>query len=134
MKRTGQAGIEAMLAVIALVILLAVGIATLHTWSPGFRAAVNGQQYRVQKADDATRYETLRTVEDTCRAMQASYRSDIAAYKAYAEAGDVDLATQMLIRINRTACTYNEYMRKNSFVWKGAVPRDIDENLAIVTR
>ena len=135
MKRNGVSFPEVLaFLVLAMAVMVGIVIPVLYSWSPGFRATWNRQQHRVQKADDATRYETLRTVEDTCRAMQASYQADVSAYRAYADAGDTELATQMLIRINRTACTYNEYVRKNSYVWRGQVPKDIDAPLVIVTK
>ena len=58
----------AFLAVLAVIILLAVG----YSIAPGVREAVNENQFAVQKADDATNYKTIKKVEDTCRAMIAS--------------------------------------------------------------
>ena len=42
--------------VIAIVFLLAIG----YHVAPGVREAINENQYAVQKADDATNYETLK--------------------------------------------------------------------------
>ena len=36
----------------------------------------NSYGFAVQKVDDATRYETQKKVEDTCRAMIANYEAD----------------------------------------------------------
>lgn len=96
------------------------------------RGAWNNQMYSVQKADDATRYETLKTVEDTCRAMQSSYKADASMVDTYLQSGNMEWAQQVAIRANRTAATYNEYILKNSFIWKGAVPPDIASELKTI--
>lgn len=113
------------------ILILALAPAFVNVTKTG-RGLWNRQMYGVQKVDDATRYSTLRDVEDTCRTMQASYAADVGAYKAYVAAGQADIAVQVLIRANRTATTYNEFVRKNSYVWKGAIPADIDVDLPLV--
>lgn len=88
----------------------------------------------VQKADDATNYETRRKVEDTCRSMIASYQSDRLVYEQY-NGGNEDQqswADQAKMRANKTAVTYNEYILKNSYVWAGNIPNDIDYELEIL--
>lgn len=97
------------------------------------RSAWNRWFYDVQKADDATLYETRRKVEDTCRAMMASYNVDKLMYEQYkdhAEAEQRGWSEQAKIRANKTAAVYNEYVLKNSFVWVGNIPRDIRQQLA----
>ena len=89
----------------------------------------------VQRADDATNYETLREVESTCRSMIASYQSDRLMYEQYKDSDSEEeqsWAQNARIRANRTAITYNEYILKNSFVWAGNVPEDIDQELEII--
>lgn len=117
----------------AVVALLVVGV--LYAWTPGGRAIINNRMYSVQKADDATRYETRKNVEDTCRAMIASYESDRLTYEQYRDSENEEKqswAEQAKMRANKTASTYNNYMLENSFVWAGNVPEDIDEKLDIV--
>ena len=118
---------------IAILLLLAV-IATLLSGcvTPWGRAVVNEWDYHIQKADDATRYETRRKVEDACRAMIASYTSDAMTYKQYRDSDNEEKQTwaeQARMRANKTAASYNEYILKNSFVWEGNIPQDIKESL-----
>lgn len=116
------------LAVILTVILLVMVFAA----GPVIRAFRNRYDYAVQKADDATNYRTLKEVEDTCRAMIASYEADKLTFEQYNGSESVEKqgwAEQARMRANRTAANYNEYIRKNSFVWADAVPADIDEKL-----
>ena len=117
-------------------VLLALGILGLITLifaaGPIVRAVKNRYDYNVQKADDATNYKTLKEVEDSCRAMMASYESDRLIFEQYKDSekdNELEWAAQAKMRANRTAATYNEFIRKNSFVWKDAVPDDIDEKL-----
>ena len=117
-------------------VLLALGIlgliALIFAAGPIVRAVKNRYDYNVQKADDATNYKTLKEVEDSCRAMMASYESDRLIFEQYKDSekdNELEWAAQAKMRANRTAATYNEFIRKNSFVWKDAVPDDIDEKL-----
>ena len=91
--------------------------------------------FQAQKADDATNYKTLKEVEDTCRAMIASYEADKLIFEQYKDSENKEKqswAEQAKMRANRTAAQYNEYIRKNSFVWADNVPDDIDERLEYV--
>lgn len=118
----------AFLLIILLIILLAVG----YYISPGVRGVINENQYAVQKADDATNYKTLKKVEDTCRAMIASYEADKLTWQQYKDSESEEKrcwADQAMIRANRTAATYNTYILENSYVWSGNVPKDIDDQL-----
>lgn len=36
------------------------------------------------------------------------------------------------MRANKTASTYNNYILKNSFVWEGNIPDDIDRTLSMI--
>lgn len=87
--------------------------------------------YIYQKSIDNVSYERLKKVEDTARAMIATYKSDKLTYEAYKNT-DTELATQAKIRTNRTAVAYNEYILKNSFQWKGNIPNDIYNQLEII--
>lgn len=118
-------------AVIVTVALIFVAIVA----GPTIKALKNRYNYAVQKADDATNYKTLKEVEDTCRAMIASYEADKLIFEQYRRSENEDAwewAEQAKMRANRTAAQYNEYIRKNSFVWADNVPDDIDERLEYV--
>ena len=119
--------IFAALGIIVLVIVF-IGLPIFFSVTPIGKAAWNGWFHAVQKADDATNYETLKKVEDTCRAMIASYNTDKLTYEQYKESDNDEKqswAEQAKMRANKTASTYNNYILKNEYVWKGNVPSDI---------
>ena len=39
-----------------------------------------------------------------------------------------------MMRANQTAASYNDYILKNSFVWRGNVPEDIKTELEVLRR
>lgn len=107
-------------------------IALIFILGPILRTVRNNYEYRLHKVDEATDYQTLKNVEDSCRAMIASYEADKLIFEQYKDSENEEKQSwgeQAKIRANRTAATYNEYMRKNSYVWKDNVPDDIDEKL-----
>ena len=120
------------LAILAFILALVL----LYSFSPAMRAAMNEHAHAVQKADDATRYETRKKVEDTCRAMIASYEADKLTWQQYKDSDSEEKrgwADQAMIRANRTAATYNTYILENSYVWADNVPEDIDRELPYLT-
>lgn len=108
-------------------VLLVVGCLVL-----GLTGGINRFFFRVHKINEVTDYQTIRTVEDTCRAMIANYTADELTWKQYKESDvpeQVAWANQARMRANATAAHYNEYIIKNSFVWADNVPPDIAERL-----
>lgn len=102
----------------------ATGIATLNNWKHG-----------LQSSDDKTNYETLKKVEDTCRAMISDYNSKKIAYEQYKDSDDPDeqsLAKQYKVGANQIASSYNNYILKNKYVWKDNVPSDIYHELEYI--
>ena len=100
--------------------------------TPWGRAAINEWRYHIQKADDATAYQTRKEIEDTCRAMLASYTSDKMVYEQYRDSENEEQRSwseQARMRANRTAASYNEYVLKNSFIWEDNIPDDIKTEL-----
>lgn len=98
-------------------------------------ATTNGYDFLARKIDDRTNYETLKEVEDTCRAMIASYTADKMRYETYAASDSEEKqgwAEQAKIRANATAAKYNEYFLKNSFIWKDNIPEDIAAELPYI--
>lgn len=118
------------LGIIGLVILI-IAIIMLPIYfgaTPVGKAKWNNWFHEVQKVDDATNYETLKKVEDTCRAMIASYNADKLTYEQYKDSDNEEKqawAEQAKMRANKTASTYNNYILENEYVWKGNVPADI---------
>ena len=110
-------------------VILLILFAFAHT--PTGVAVLNGYGFQLQKADDATNYKTIKKVEDTCRAMQASYHADRLVYEQYKDGDEEeqDWAKQAKVRANRTASNYNNYILENSFIWAGNVPSDIQMEL-----
>jgi hypothetical protein len=118
------------LAFVLLIVLLFV------LWNPIGRGIWNVNQYAVQKVDDATRYSTRKKVEDSCRAMIASYTSDKLKYQQYATSDSAEQRSwgeQAKMRANQTAASYNEFIMKNSFVFEGNIPKDICTELEYLT-
>ena len=119
---------------VVLAILLIFGIFYFSATPAGI-ATWNNWWHGVQKADDATNYETLKKVEDTCRAMIASYQSDKLTYEQYKDSDNEEKqswAEQAKMRANKTAMEYNNYILKNSYIWKDNIPADIYMNLEII--
>ena len=86
--------------------------------------------------DDATRYSTRKKVEDSCRAMIASYTSDKLKYEQYASSESAEQRSwgeQAKMRANQTAASYNEFILKNSYVFGGNIPKDIRTELEYLT-
>ena len=117
------------LGVVVLVCIMIVG-STVGGWFGTWFG--NTVEYVDRKIDDATNYDTRKKVEDTCRAMQASYEADRLTWEQYKDSDNEDKqswAEQAKMRANSTAATYNNYVLENSFVWSGNVPTDIAERL-----
>lgn len=103
--------------------------------TPVGKAMWNNWFHAVQKADDATNYETRKKVEDTCRAMIASYNADKLTYEQYKDSESEEKqswAEQAKMRANKTASSYNNYILKNNYVWEDNVPKDIDYQLTFI--
>ena len=95
----------------------------------------NKVEYVNKKIDDRTNYNTRKKVEDTARASIASYKTDRATWEMYRDSDNEEKqswAEQAKMRANKTATVYNEYMLKNSYVFDGNIPADIDYQLEIL--
>lgn len=117
--------------IIGLIIMTVIGTFAgwFNTW---FTHTVD---YVDQKIEDRTSYDTRKKVEDTCRSMIASYKTDKATYEMYIASESEEKqswAEQAKMRANKTANSYNEYILKNSFVFEGNIPDDIDLKLQII--
>lgn len=118
--------------VIALTLICTVAFFSYSTLG---RRIWNEHMFDLNKVDEETKYETIKEVEDTCRTMIASYQSDKLTYEQYKDSDNEEKqswAEQAKMRANKTATTYNEFILKNSFVWDGNVPSDIDQSLPII--
>lgn len=108
-------------------VILVVGVAIL-----GLTGCLNRFFFQVHKIDDSTNYNTIKKVEDSCRAMISSYTSDKLTWQQYKNSDSQEQrswADQAKMRANKTAASYNEYILKNSFVWQGNIPQDIAQRL-----
>ena len=86
----------------------------------------------MHKIDDATNYNTIKKVEDSCRAMISSYTADKLTWEQYKDSEGEEQrswADQAKMRANKTAASYNEFILKNSFVWQENIPKDILQKL-----
>lgn len=117
---------------LAISIVASLIVIALIVFAPSIKIGINNWKYNVQKADDATNYETRKEVEDTCRAYIASYEADKITYDTNKKLDSIEaqeLANAARTRANRTAATYNAYYLKNSYIWKDNVPADIKHEL-----
>lgn len=117
---------------IAIILALLLCFAVWVGCTPAGRMAWNSWFGQVQKADDATNYETRKKVEDTCRAMISSHEADRLTWEQYKDSDSAEKqgwAEQAKMRANKTAATYNNYILENSYVWSGNVPDDISAEL-----
>ena len=117
---------------ILIIVICAILAVLIIILTPIGRSMWNKRMHDVQVADDSTNYETLKKVEDACRAMIASYESDRLTYEQYRDSDDSEersWATQARMRANRTASTYNNYILENSYVWSNNIPENIDVKL-----
>ena len=124
----------AMLGSLILIIAI-IGLPIFFGATPTGKAMWNNWFHEVQKVDDATRYETRKKVEDTCRAMIASYNTDKLTYEQYKDSDNDEKqswAEQAKMRANKTASTYNNYILKNKYIWGGNIPNDIDYQLKYI--
>ncbi|MCL2060964.1 MAG: hypothetical protein FWH01_18205 [Oscillospiraceae bacterium] len=123
---------KAACAAAAIAVAAIVAAALFLAATPTGRSIWNNWVHRLRKADDATRYDTRRAVEDACRAMIASHTADSLTYEQHRYSDSAEKqgwAEQAKMRANRTAAAYNEYILKNSYVWEGNVPEDIMRSL-----
>lgn len=119
--------------IIALVLVICLSI--FFGATPAGKTVWNNWFHSVQKADDDTNYETIKKVEDTCRAMIASYEADKLTYEQYKDSESEEersWASQAKMRANQTASNYNNFILKNSYVWKDNVPADIRSELSVI--
>ena len=120
---------------ISVLSVIVIGLCLFFGATPSGKAVWNNWFHAVQKADDATNYETKKKVEDTCRSMIASYNSDKLTYEQYKDSDNEEKqswAEQAKMRANKTATSYNEYILKNSYVWEDNIPSDIDYKLPLI--
>ena len=120
---------------LAVLLFLAIALPIFFGATPTGKAMWNNWFYSVQKVDDDTNYKTLKKVEDTCRSMIASYEADKLTYEQYKDSDNEEKqgwAEQAKMRANKTASSYNNYILKNSYVWKNNVPADIYLELQII--
>lgn len=131
--RTTKTVFITLLAVLLVVVFI--GLPIYFGATPSGRAQWNTWFHKVQTADDVTNYDTIKSVEDTCRAMLSSYYADKLTYEQYINSDDKEKrnwSEQAKMRANKTAATYNNYVLKNRYVWKNNVPPDIKMELEAV--
>lgn len=103
--------------------------------TPQGRAAWNNYWHDVEKADINTTFASRKKVEDTCRAMIASYNADVLTYQQYKDYDTNEQrswAAQAKMRANKTASSYNNYILANSYIWEDNIPADICNELPII--
>lgn len=118
--------------ILVLAIIGGIGFSIFVNVTPAGRAMWNTWFHAVQVADDNTNYETKKKVEDTCRAMIASYEADKLTYEQYKDSDNEEKqswAEQAKMRANKTASSYNNYILENNYVWENNVPKDIKGRL-----
>lgn len=121
--------------------LLAIGIAAFVLSSVTFGVVAfnkyvdEKREYTLQKIEDNNDYQSLKTVEDTARAMISSYEADKLKYLQYAGSDSEEERSwgeQAKMRANQTATSYNNFILKNSFKFEGNIPQDIAAELELI--
>ena len=119
--------------VIGIILFVAILFFCIYvSYVPEGIALKNKVLHSAQVTEDTTSYEALKKVEDTCRAMIASYESDKLTYEQFSASESKEeqsWASQAKMRANKTAASYNNYILNNSYVWAGNVPADIKQEL-----
>lgn len=113
--------------IVSILALLFVAATIFFGFTPTGRAIILGYENEMMEVDEAS-YENRKKVEDTCRAMITSYNSDVDIWNMYKDSDNINqknYADAARIRAVKTANEYNEYILKNSYVWKENVPSDI---------
>lgn len=130
-----KAKYKVLIAISGLLVAVAIGLIIFFYGTPKGKEIVNAWQYSLNKVDEGN-YENQKKVEDTCRAMIASYNSDKLIYEQYKDSESAEergWASSAKIRANQTASTYNNYILQNNYVWKDNVPDDIKTELDYLT-
>ena len=120
--------------IVTIISVILIGAIIFFGFTPGGRSVWNSYTHSLEKADE-NQYETKKQVEDTARAMIASYKSDVATYEQYKDSDNEEKqswAEQAKMRANKTASTYNNYILENSFVWEDNIPSDINYRLEYI--
>lgn len=100
--------------------------------TPMGRTVWNNYTHSLNKADEVS-YETRKQVEDTARAYMVNYKTDVDIYLTYCDSEDEnkrEYADAARMRAIATANSYNEYLQKNSYVFKDNMPDDLPYNLS----
>jgi hypothetical protein len=117
-----------LIAIVCFLLLGAIGVSSFFNCTATGKRIWNNYWHDVQQADDNTRYENRKEVEDTCRSMISSYNADKLTYMQYKDS-EVELerswAESAKMRANQTASTYNNYILKNNYIFEENVPSDI---------
>ena len=116
----------------SIIIAILVALLILFVGSPIWKTITMEHDSVMQTIEEHS-YQNRKDVEDTCRSMIASYKTDIDIYNLYKDSenpNQKNYADAALVRAIQTANTYNEYILKNSFVWDNNVPADIMMSLA----
>lgn len=119
------------IALIAIASLTLAGAGIFFGATPLGRQIVTGYHYDMEKAGE-NNYANRKEVEEQCRAFVASYTADKLGYEQYKDSEselERSWAQSYKQRANRTAAAYNEYMTKNSYVFKNNLPSDIPATL-----
>ena len=72
-----------LITIVCLLILGGIGGCSFFKYTAAGKRIWNNYWHDVQQADDNTRYENRKEVEDTCRSMISSYNADKLTYLQY---------------------------------------------------
>ncbi len=119
-------------AILIFISIILISVGSFFSCTPTGKRIWNNYWHDVQQADDNTRYENRKEVEDTCRSMISSYNADKLTYLQYKDSDnelEQSWAQSAKMRANQTASTYNNYILKNNYIFEENVPSDIYMNL-----
>lgn len=125
---------------VTFLLTLLIGFVLFVTFTPMGRAMMNEYGFMMERVDEEIDYDNRKMVEDTARSMIATHDSAFMEYETYRtfceketyDENKCERALSARTSANKTASTYNNYMLKNKYLFKGNMPFDIFYELPFI--
>lgn len=125
---------------VTFLLTLLIGFVLFVTFTPMGRAMMNEYGFMMERVDEEIDYDNRKMVEDTARSMIATHDAAFMEYETYRtfceketyDENKCERALSARTSANKTASTYNNYMLKNKYLFKGNMPFDIFYELPFI--